>query len=685
MSKNYSNFVAVMKRVMIMIAGLVWMIGMPAEAGTVVRDTINGVPCRVYVPGNGRLENGEWRLENGKKYPVLYLQHGMWGNEDDWVDKGRIVAIMDSLVALKEIDERVVVMPDNCPSKPTFEEEKKNATNGEWEANFATFMAEAEAKYPIEADKETRAVAGLSMGGYHSMRVAHVLDGEFAYVGMFSPATFVHNYSSSAKVYWIAIGREDFLYLSVKDYRKWLDKNEMKYTYYETSGGHEWRNWQDYIVRFLKEIKANGGNGRLENGDWRLENGGNGRLEIEDCRLENRKKLPIEVRVSGRVGAIMPDGKVDVTVGDKGSWVMPVVGGDIAVAFRPDWQALKDWNDASVGAALSYYWLGHEMLGHAVAPYAFMDIPLVKRPHFVWGLRPGVGFALITKTYGNTVPEGHEYIDLENSNRSVGSVFNCYLPEAMYFDFPIKDGWSIGMALGWYHMSNGSIKQPNSGYNFFAAEVNAKCDLNQESSRVLPTERKSHAGQESKAWEVEIGATGGGRQVYYRDQATFFCSAIQAAAYWRAHRIFRLGGGVDVFYDGAYKDRETRFGKTYLKGATEADCWRVGVSLQPEFVAGRFTAGFHFGVYLYDPIKNREAESGTEEHRQLWEEGKLLNKGVFYGYDLINAGSAGYPDGWLYTQIMLRYRLPWHMMIQAQMKAHLTKVEFVGLGLGAWF
>lgn len=394
------------------------------------------------------------------------------------------------------------------------------------------------------------------------------------------------------------------------------------------------------------------------------------------------KKTPIEVRVSGRVGTIMPDGKVDVTVGKKGSWVFPVVGGDIAVSFRPDWQALRDWNNASVGAALSYYYLGDPMLGHAIAPYAFMDIPLVRRPHFVWGLRPGVGVSFITKTYPNTVPEGHEYKDLENSNRSVGSVFNCYLPEAMYFDFPIRDGWSIGMALGWYHMSNGSIKQPNSGYNFFAAELNAKCDLNQESSRVLPAEQGS---PKPKAWEVEIGATGSGRQVYYRDQQTFFCGALQAAAYWRAHRIFRLGGGVDVFYDGAYYDRETRFVKTYLKGATQADCWRVGVSLQPEFVVGAFTAGFHFGVYLYDPIKNREAESGSAEYSQLWENGQLLNKGVFYSYDLINAGSAGYPDGWLYTQIMLRYRLPWHIFLQAQMKAHLTKVEFIGLGLGTWF
>ena len=202
-----------MKRIFGILFLLLTTLAMQAKVGTVVKDTINGVPCRVYVP------------EGSEKYPVLYLQHGMWGNEHDWVEKGRLVQILDSLLALDAIDERVIVMPDNCPSRPTSIEEKENATNGEWEANFATFMAEAEAKYPIDANPETRAIAGLSMGGYHTMRVAHVLAGQFAYVGMFSPATFVHNYAQSAKVYWIAIGKDDFLYESLTEYRKWLNKN----------------------------------------------------------------------------------------------------------------------------------------------------------------------------------------------------------------------------------------------------------------------------------------------------------------------------------------------------------------------------------------------------------------------------------------------------------------------------
>ena len=221
------------------------------SVGSVVRDTINEVPCCVYQPGAVRIQDSEFRIQ---KFPVLYLQHGMWGNEDDWTQKGNLTGIMDSLLRAGYVREMVVIMPDNCPSRPTYEEEKENATNGQWEANFAAFMAEAESKYPISNEPKNRAIAGLSMGGYHTMRVASVLDGQFAYVGMFSAATFVYNAPTRPEVFWIGIGKEDFLYERFQEYRKWLDSEHVEYTYYESEGGHDWPNWQDYLGRFLPKL-----------------------------------------------------------------------------------------------------------------------------------------------------------------------------------------------------------------------------------------------------------------------------------------------------------------------------------------------------------------------------------------------------------------------------------------------
>ena len=212
--------------------------------GMVQQDTIMNVPCCVYLPCN-------YAQRVQEVFPVLYLQHGMWGNEFDWPTKGNLVGIMDSLLQIGKVQEMVVIMPDNCPSRPTYEEEKENATNGEWEGHFAEFMAEAENKYSISTEPSKRAIAGLSMGGYHTMMVSSVLDGQFAYVGMFSAATFIHQAPSEPALLWTAIGKDDFLYESFTEYRRWLETNHREYTYYESKGGHDWPNWQDYIGRFL--------------------------------------------------------------------------------------------------------------------------------------------------------------------------------------------------------------------------------------------------------------------------------------------------------------------------------------------------------------------------------------------------------------------------------------------------
>ncbi len=382
------------------------------------------------------------------------------------------------------------------------------------------------------------------------------------------------------------------------------------------------------------------------------------------------------VSVSLQGGAVMPDGKVDKVVNTPKEWHAPVWGVNVGVDFAPDWQALEDWNNATIGVGLSYWNMGHELLGHAIAPYAFMDIPLVKLPRFELGLRPGIGAAFMTKTYRNTVPQGQMFVSVTDANQCVGSVTNLYFPEVLYMNFPLAKGWSISLAGGWYHISNGSAVQPNSGYNIFGAELGVK--------KVMEGQTKSDpsdlSDQSDKKWSIALAGTMGGRQVYYRDQQTFMVGSMHAAAYWHAHKIFRLGGGVDVFYDGAYIQRETHFGKTNLDLAQPGDCWRVGVSLQPEFVVGNFTAGLHVGAYMYDPVKALEPqwrEEGLPTQR--------LDKPIFYAYDLLNAGSAGYPDGWLYTEVVLRYHLPWHMFVQAMMKSHLTKVEFISLGLGFWY
>lgn len=385
--------------------------------------------------------------------------------------------------------------------------------------------------------------------------------------------------------------------------------------------------------------------------------------------------VDIDYRIGGHMGWIMPDGKVEEIAQSEGKWVGPTWGVDVSATFYPSWKAMQAWNGAGVGVGFSYWNLTHELLGQAFAPYAYMDIPLFKSKHFVLGLRPGIGAGFMTKTYLNTVAEENKFVSVVDANECIGSVTNLYFPEMIYLDFPIAKGWSMGIAGGWYHFSNGSIRQPNSGYNLFAGELSVKYSPNTES-----TTSQGRLPRNEKKWSVCASATAGGRQVYYRDQQTFFVASMHMAAYWHACPIFRLGGGVDAFYDGAYIQRNTHFKKTNLAAAQAGDCWRIGVSVQPEFVVGKFTAGLHIGAYLYDSVKELE----PYEQAIMSPTGRI-DKPIFYAYDLLKAGSAGNPDGWLYTEVVLRYHLPFHLFVQAMMKSHLTKVEFVSIGLGVYY
>lgn len=402
------------------------------------------------------------------------------------------------------------------------------------------------------------------------------------------------------------------------------------------------------------------------------------------------QKVDIDYRVSFRGGWITNDLFGNDKLKQFCDHIDPTLGGEFAMTFHPDWQALHEWNDAGVGVALSAYYLGNsEKLGCAIAPYAFLEVPLVRKQHFIMGLRLGLGVAFLTKTYFNTADSALMYSSLSGShgNQCIGSVFNFHFPEALYMEFPIKDGWTITAGGGWYHFSNGSTIQPNTGYNIFSGELGLRY-VPTKNAALRPCWTKNPDGRK-KNWEVEIAWAGAARQVYYKDKQTFFGFELQTAAYWRAHNVFRLGGGVDVFYDGSYIPRDTKFGKTNNAAANPngSDCWRLGVSVQPELVVGKLTCGFHLGVYLLDPVKELENDQRyltDKQKMELAETGRVTSKGIFYPYDITNAGQGGYPDGFIYTQVVLRYHLPHHIFIQGNMKSHLSKVEFVSFGLGAW-
>ena len=218
--------------------------------------------------------------ERGKcKYPVLYLLHGMGGDEEAWVATGRVVEIMDNLIAEGKAEPMIVVMPNGCTkhlSAPGYSEEgmfrpyMSGSMDGTFEAMFSDIVEWVDAHYRTISKPEKRAIAGLSMGGFHAMQISKLYPEMFDYVGLFSAAIFrgesgvemyekleerlIRQFEHEPKLYWIAIGSGDFLYDENVEYRELLDKLGCKYTYRESTGGHEWRNWRIYLSEFAQML-----------------------------------------------------------------------------------------------------------------------------------------------------------------------------------------------------------------------------------------------------------------------------------------------------------------------------------------------------------------------------------------------------------------------------------------------
>lgn len=218
-----------------------------------------------------------------QRYPVLYLLHGAGGDENAWSELGRAQHILDNLIAQGKAEPMIVVMPngngaqkavpgeyENSMYKPSFMNPR--TMEGSIEVAFPDLVNWIDSHYRTLADKQHRAIAGLSMGGFHSLYISANNPQMFGYVGLFSAAVsrqgqgenaFIYQdldrklaqqFSPAPYLYYIAIGRTDFLYKDNVDFRQRLDAKGYKYKYVETDGGHIWKNWRIYLNQFVPQL-----------------------------------------------------------------------------------------------------------------------------------------------------------------------------------------------------------------------------------------------------------------------------------------------------------------------------------------------------------------------------------------------------------------------------------------------
>ena len=202
-------------------------------------------------------------------YPVLYLLHGFSDDASGWTAVGHMNVIFDNLIALGKVKPMVVVMPLGYGTMEYVRQgwgtsdhdmRVKNLTKFR-EALLTEVMPLAQMEYHIASDRNSRAIAGLSMGGMESLATGLNHLDKFAWIGAFSSGGLPDDFQTSfpaldskanqqIRLLWIACGTEDDLIAKNRAFKQWLKSKGVQYTDIETPGQHAWMVWRRNLAEF---------------------------------------------------------------------------------------------------------------------------------------------------------------------------------------------------------------------------------------------------------------------------------------------------------------------------------------------------------------------------------------------------------------------------------------------------
>ncbi|MCI0637822.1 MAG: esterase family protein [Gemmataceae bacterium] len=190
------------------------------------------------------------------KYPVFYLLHGKGGNESSWTSKqGAAHVILDNLHADKKLVPMIVVMPNGAVAAAG---KGKDFTSGFENELLKDVIPTVEARYPVKADREHRALAGLSMGGGQSLRIGLKHLDKFAWIGGFSSAIFgkfnlvadPEDANKKIRLLWVSCGEDDTLLNANKSFHETLEAKKLAHIWHLEPGAHTFAVWRNDLYLF---------------------------------------------------------------------------------------------------------------------------------------------------------------------------------------------------------------------------------------------------------------------------------------------------------------------------------------------------------------------------------------------------------------------------------------------------
>jgi enterochelin esterase family protein len=223
--------------------------------------------CFVYTPAG-------YDANLTTRYPVLYLQHGSFEDETGWANQGKTNLIMDNLIATQKAVPMIIVMDNGYAFKPKQANDPARPEMVFEDVLMQEIIPMIDARFRTLYDKDHRAIAGLSMGANQTMRIAMNNFQAFTYYGGFSGTS---NYPSSDEIdpskfldgkfaqgesvnqhfnlFFLSLGTKEPNPFpgSVGAFRNMLEKQGIKYTFYESPGtAHEWQSWRRSLHQFAQ-------------------------------------------------------------------------------------------------------------------------------------------------------------------------------------------------------------------------------------------------------------------------------------------------------------------------------------------------------------------------------------------------------------------------------------------------
>lgn len=205
-------------------------------------------------------------FSKSKKYPILYLLHGIGGDEKEWLNGGKPQVILDNLYAAGKLEPMIVVMPNGRAMKDdratgNIMSRDKIEAFSKFEKDLLNDLIPAiEKKYPVYTDRRHRAIAGLSMGGGQSLNFGLGNLQKFAWVGGFSsapntkPAAELVPDPKKArkmlKLLFISCGASDNLVVNSRRTHDYLIENDVPHIYFIEPGVHDFKVWKNGLYMF---------------------------------------------------------------------------------------------------------------------------------------------------------------------------------------------------------------------------------------------------------------------------------------------------------------------------------------------------------------------------------------------------------------------------------------------------